>query len=115
MLFNFGKCKCIHTGYGDVSKKYFMGNTILGTSVKEKALRVTISADMTVSEPCGHAAAKGHQIIRLIRSNITYMETLIILLYKAIVRSHLEYCIQGWRPYHTKDIDKLERVQRSGG
>ena len=24
----------------------------------------------------------------------------------------MEYCIQAWRPYRKKDIDKLERIQR---
>ena len=74
---------------------------------------LTISADMKVSEQCGIAAAKGNQILGLIRRNIVYKEKeLIIPLYKTIVRPHLEYCIQAWRPYHKKDIDMLERVQR---
>ena len=50
----------------------------------------TISAYMKVSEQCGIAASKGNQIIGLIRRNITYKEKLIIPLYKAIVRLHLE-------------------------
>ena len=113
MLFNFGKCKCLHTGHGNLNVNYKMGDTALGTTVKEKDLGVTISADMKVSEQCGNAASKGNQILGLIRRNITYKEQkLIIPLYKAIVRPHLEYCIQAWRPYRKKDIDTLERIQR---
>ena len=113
MLFNFGKCKCLHTGHGNLNVNYKMGDTVLGTTVKEKDLGVTISADMKVSEQCGIAASKGNQILGLIRRNITYKgKKLIIPLYKAIVRPHLEYCIQAWRPYRKKDIDTLECIQR---
>ena len=113
MLFNFGKCKCLHTGHRNLNVNYRMGDTVLGTTVKEKDLGVTISADMKVSEQCGIAASKGNQILGLIRRNITYKgKKLIIPLYKAIVRPHLEYCIQAWRPYRKKDIDTLERIQR---
>ena len=90
-----------------------MGDTVLGTTVKEKDLGVTINADMKVSEQCGIAASKGNHILGSIRRNITYNEkTLIIPLYKAIVRPYLEYCIQAWRPYRKKDIDTPERMQR---
>ena len=56
---------------------------------------------------------KGIQLFGLIRRNIVYKEKeLIIPLYETIVRPHLEYCIQAWRPYRKKDCDMPERVQR---
>ena len=107
MLFNFGKCKCLHTGPG------ITGGTILSKTVKEKDLGVTMNANMKVSEQCRIAASKGNQVLGMIRRNIKYKENrLIIPLYKAIVRPHLEYCIQAWSPYLRKDIDMLEKIQR---
>ena len=67
MLFNYGKCKCLHTGHGNEDAQYTMGDTVLNTTVKEKDLGLTISADMKVSEQCAIAAAKGNQILGLIR------------------------------------------------
>ena len=82
-------------------------------TTQEKDLGVTFSADMKVSEQCRIAASKGNQVLGLIRRTITYKEKqLIVFLFKAIVRPHLEYCIQAWKPYRKKDIDKLERIQR---
>ena len=67
--------KCLHTGRGNEDVPYEMGDTVLGTTVKEKDLGVTmVSADMKVSEQSGTAASKGNQILRLIRRNITYKE-----------------------------------------
>ena len=37
---------------------------------------------------------------------------MIIPLYKAIVRPHLEYCIRAWNPHLRKDVDMLEKIQR---
>ena len=59
------------------------------------------------------AASKGNQVLGMIRTNITYKEkSLIVPLYKAIVRPHLEYCIQAWGLYLRKDIDMLDKIQR---
>ena len=115
MLFNFGKCKCLHTGPGpgNTGMNYEMGGTILSKTVKEKDLGVIMNANMKVSEQCRIAASKGNQVLGMIRRNITYKEkSLIVPLYKAIVRPHLEYCIQAWNPHLRKYIDMLEKIQR---
>ena len=74
MLFNFGKCKCPHTGPGNTGMNYEMGRTILSKTVKEKDLGVTMNANMKVSEQCRIAASKGNQVLEMIRRNITYKE-----------------------------------------
>ena len=105
MLFNFGKCKCLHTGPGNTAMNHEMGGTIVSKTMKEKYLGVTMNANMKVSERCRIAASKGNHVLGMIRRNITYKEkSLIVPLYK-------EYCIQEWSPYLRKDIDMLEKIQ----
>ena len=58
MLFNFGKCKCLHIGPGNTGMNYEMGGTILSKTVKEKDLGVTMNANMKVSEQCRVAASR---------------------------------------------------------
>ena len=67
---------------------------------------------LKVSEQFGIAASKGNDVFVLIRRNITHTEKSCFYVYNAIVRPHLEYCIQSWRPYRKNDIDTLERIQR---
>jgi len=48
----------------------------------------------------------------MIYRTFTYRSKVVILqLYNSLVRPHLEFCVQAWRPHLRKDIDQLERVQ----
>ena len=74
-MLNFGKCKCLHTGHGNIDVNNKMGDTVLGTTVKEKDLGgITVNTDMKVSEQCGIATSKGNQFLWFIRRNIIYKE-----------------------------------------
>ena len=48
-----------------------MGYTVVGTTVKEKDLGITIRTDMKVSNQCDITASKGNQILGLIIANYT--------------------------------------------
>ena len=49
MLFNFGKCKCIHIGHRNMDEEYKIVDGELGRTTQEKNLGVTLRADMEVS------------------------------------------------------------------
>ena len=92
---------------------YEMGGTILSKTLKEKDLGLSINVNMKVSEQCRIAASKGNQVLGMIRRNITYKgKSLSVPLCKALVRPHLEYCIQTWSPYLRKYMDMLDKKYR---
>ena len=61
---------------------------------------------------CAKAANKGNQILRLIKRTIIPRKKVVFNLNKTLVRPHLEYRTQAWRPHLVKDIEKIEKVQR---
>jgi hypothetical protein len=113
MLFNIDKCKVMHFGAKNKKEKYSISNTVLNVVEEEKDLGVIVQKDFKVSEQCSKVVKTANRILGMInRTFHNKSKELMIPLYKSLVRPHLEYCVQAWRPHLIKDIKLIENVQR---
>ena len=113
MEFNPGKCKCVHFGHANPKHEYTMGAQKIVHSTEEKYLMVVINQSLSPSHHIATCVSRANRIIGLIkRTYENKSKRNIIALHKSLVRPHLEYCVQAWRPHNQKVIDNLEGVQR---
>ncbi|KAK4827506.1 hypothetical protein QYF61_018806 [Mycteria americana] len=113
MKFNKSKCQILHLGQSNTKHKYKLREKWLESSPAEKDQGVLVDSRLSVSQQCALAAKRTNHILGCIKHTITSRsKEVMIPLYSALVRPHLEPCVQFWAPQFKKDAKALECIPR---
>jgi len=99
MRFNEAKCKILHLGWGNLHYQYRLGDEGIESSPAKKDLGVLVDERLDMSHQRSLAAQRANRTLGCIKGSMSSSSREGILpLCSALVRPHLESCVQLWSP-----------------
>ena len=130
MSFNLSKCHVLHLGHNNPKAHYTMYKQMHTTKTpggisytlqfhtleavtEEVDLGVTVDQHLKFSKHVDLKISKANKLLGLIKHSFKYLNSEVLtLLYKSIIRPHVEYATSVWSPHLKGDRDKIEKLQR---
>ena len=96
MLFNLDECAVMHFGFINIGESMELGGKLFVSHASERDLGVIVQSNLKVDMQCNKAACEANRRLGMIKRNFIFKSrSVMLLLYKSIMRPHLDYCVQA--------------------
>jgi len=113
LKFNVTKTVVMHLGNTNQCYSYYMDDQQLQVVSEHKDWGIIIDSSLKFHNHTTSVINKANRVLGLIKKTFNLQNSRTFpILYKALVRPHLEYANVVWRPSFIGDSQKVERVQR---